>query len=68
MKWKHRSSPLAESFKTQQSPGKLMLTTLWDSQEPILETYLERRTTVTGAACCDVLQRGLKPAVRYSLG
>ena len=34
-----------------------MLTILWDSQEPILETYQERGTTVTSATYCDMLQR-----------
>jgi hypothetical protein len=41
-----------------------MLTFCWDSQGPILETYLECGTTVTSATYCDMLQRGLKPAVR----
>jgi histone-lysine N-methyltransferase SETMAR len=31
----------------------------WDSQGPILETYLEHGTTVTS----DMLKRGLKPAI-----
>jgi hypothetical protein len=41
----------------------LMLTVFWDSQGPILETYLERGTAVTSATYCDMLQRVLKPAV-----
>jgi hypothetical protein len=32
---------------------------------PILETYLEHGTTVTTATYCDILQGGLKPAIRY---
>jgi hypothetical protein len=35
-----------------------MLTTIWDSQGPVLETYLERGTTVTSATYFDnVLDR-----------
>jgi hypothetical protein len=41
---------------------KLMLT-IGDSQRPILESCLERGTTVASATYCDMLQRGLKPAV-----
>jgi hypothetical protein len=49
MQWKHPSSPVVKKFKMQPSAGNLMLTITWDSQEPILETYLERGTTVTSA-------------------
>jgi hypothetical protein len=41
MYWKHQSSPVANKFKMQPLVGKIMLTTLWDSQGPILQTYLE---------------------------
>jgi histone-lysine N-methyltransferase SETMAR len=61
--WKHPSSLIAKKFKMQQLAGKLMLTTFWDSQGPILETYLERGTTGTSTTYCDMLQRGLKPAI-----
>jgi len=44
-----------------------MLTVFWDSQEPILETYQERGTTVTSAVYCDMLQRELKPAIRSKI-
>jgi hypothetical protein len=57
IQWKHPSSPVAKKFMTQPSAGKLMLTIFWDSQGPILETYLERGTTVTNATCYDVVQR-----------
>jgi hypothetical protein len=57
MQWKHLSSPVAKEFKMQPSSCKLMLTMFWDSQGPILETYLEHGTTVTGATYCDMLQR-----------
>jgi hypothetical protein len=67
MRWKHPSSPVAKKFKTQPSAGELMLTIFWDSQGPILETYLERGTTVTSATCCDMLQRRLKPAIRSKI-
>jgi hypothetical protein len=36
---------------------------LLDSQGPIFETYLERGTTVTSATYCEMLQRGMKPAI-----
>jgi hypothetical protein len=64
MQWKHPSSPVVKKFKTQASAGKLMLTIFWDSQGPILDTYLERGTTFTSATYCDMLQRGLKPAMQ----
>jgi hypothetical protein len=41
MQWKHLSS-VAKIFKTQPSASKLMLTIFWDSQGPILETYIEQ--------------------------
>jgi histone-lysine N-methyltransferase SETMAR len=53
----------AKKFKTQQLVCKLMLTIFWDSQRPILETYLECGTNVTSATYCNMLQRGLKPAI-----
>jgi hypothetical protein len=40
-----------------------MLTIFWDSQGPVLETYVEHGTTVTSATYCYMLQRGLKPAM-----
>jgi hypothetical protein len=63
IQWKHLLSAVAKKFTTQPLAGKLMLTILWDSQEPVLETYLEHGTAVTSAVYCDILQRGLKPAV-----
>jgi hypothetical protein len=41
-----------------------MSTIFWDSQAPILETYMESGTTATSATYCDVFQSGLKPAIR----
>jgi histone-lysine N-methyltransferase SETMAR len=64
MQWKHPSSPAAKKFKTQPSAGKLMLTIFRDSQGPIPETYLAHGTTVIRATYCDMLQGGLKPAIR----
>jgi hypothetical protein len=64
MQRKHTSSPVAKKFKTQPLAGKLILTIFWDSQGPILETYPDCGTTVTSAVDCDMLQRGLKPAIR----
>jgi hypothetical protein len=63
MQWKYPSSPTAKKFKMQPSPGKLIFSFFWDSQGPILETYLERGTTVTSATYCDMLQGCLKPAI-----
>jgi hypothetical protein len=63
MQWKHPSSPIVKKFKTQPLAGKLMLTIFWDSHGSILETYLECGKTVTSATYCDMLQRGLKPAI-----
>jgi histone-lysine N-methyltransferase SETMAR len=40
------------------------LTIFWDSQGPIPETYLEHGTPVKSATYCDMLQGGLKPAIR----
>jgi hypothetical protein len=37
-----------------------MLTMFWDSQGPILKTYMEHGTAVT---CCNMLQRRLKPEI-----
>jgi hypothetical protein len=68
MQWKHPSSPVAKKFKMQPSEGRLMLNIFWDSQEPVLETYLERGKTVTSATYCDILQRGLKPAILSKRG
>jgi hypothetical protein len=63
MQWKHTPSPVAQLFKAQPSAVKLMLTMFWDSQGPILETNVGHGTTVTIATYCDMLQRGLKPAI-----
>jgi hypothetical protein len=63
MQCKHPSSPVANKFKMQPLAGKLMLYISWDSQGPILETYLECGTTVTSANYYDTLHRGLKPAI-----
>jgi len=41
-----------------------MLTVFWDSQWPILETSLERGTTVTSATYCNMFQREMKHAIR----
>jgi hypothetical protein len=46
MQWNCLLSPASKKFKTHPLTGKLMLTILWDSQEPILETYLEHGRAV----------------------
>jgi len=68
MQWKLPSSPVAKKFKTQPSAGKFLLTVFCDSQEPTLETYLERGTTITSTTHCDMLQRELKPAIHSIRG
>jgi len=45
----------------------LMLTVLWNSRGPILETYQERGTTVTSATYFDMFQRELKSAIRSKI-
>jgi hypothetical protein len=42
MEWKLPGSPVKKKFKSQTSAGKVMLTIFWDSQEIILEHYMER--------------------------
>jgi hypothetical protein len=61
MQWKHPSSSVAKKFETQPSAGKLMLSTFWDSQGPILETSLKHGITATNATSCDMHQSRLKP-------
>jgi hypothetical protein len=39
--WKHLDSPSATKFKSQPLAGKLVLTSSWDSQGPILEHYVK---------------------------
>jgi hypothetical protein len=63
MQCKHPSSPVAKKFKMQPLAGKFMLY-IWDSQGPILETYLECGETVTSATYYGTLQRELKAAIR----
>jgi histone-lysine N-methyltransferase SETMAR len=64
MQWMHLLSLVAKKFQMRLSAGKLRLTIFWDSQGPILETYPEQGTTVSSAIDCDMLLRGLKPAIR----
>jgi hypothetical protein len=66
MQWKAPSS-LWQRNSGQPLAGTLMFTIFWDSQGHIptwtfLQTYLECGTTVTRAAYCDMLKRGLKSA------
>jgi histone-lysine N-methyltransferase SETMAR len=63
MQWKHLSSPVVKKFKTQPSAGKLVLKIFWDFQGPTVETYLEYGKIVTSAIHCDMLQKGVKPAI-----
>jgi hypothetical protein len=40
--------------------GKVMLTVFWDSNEPILEDYLEKGCTINSASYSDLLANNLK--------
>jgi transposase len=63
MQWKHPSSPANKKFKTQASTGKVMLTTFWDVNDPILVHFQEKGQTVTSAQYSDMLVNELKPAI-----
>ena len=41
-----------------------MLAIVWDSEGPILEDFLEKRSTINSARYCDLLAKRLKPAIR----
>ena len=62
--WKHPQSPCKKKFKTQPSAGTLMLTVFWDLQDPVLEHYQERGTTINSARYSEVLTDRLKPPIR----
>jgi len=53
-----------KKFKTQASPGKVMLTIIWDVNGPILVHFQEKSQTVTSAQYSDMLVNELKPAIR----
>jgi len=53
-----------KKFKTQASAGKVMLTTFWDVNGPILVHFQEKGQTVTSARYGDMLVNELKPAIR----
>jgi hypothetical protein len=46
MKWKDPHFHSKKKFKSQSTTGKLMLTVFWDSQDPVLEHYQDRGTTI----------------------
>lgn len=60
---KHPQSPIRKKFKSQPSPGKLMLTVFWDSQGPIMEHYQERGSTINSAPYSEMLIDKLKPEI-----
>jgi hypothetical protein len=64
IKWKHPQLPSKRKFKTQISKQKLMLTDVWDPQDPVLEHYQERGTTLNSAHYGEMLIERLKPAIR----
>jgi hypothetical protein len=53
-----------QKFKTQASPGKIMLTIFWDVNDPILVHLQEKGQTVTSARYSDMLVNELKTAIR----
>jgi hypothetical protein len=59
-----RTALSVQKFKSQPTAGKLILTVFWDSQDPVLEHYQERRTTLSSAGYSETLTDSLKPAIR----
>jgi histone-lysine N-methyltransferase SETMAR len=57
-------NPKPKKFRTQVSAGKVMLTMFWDHQDPFVEHYMSKGTTVTSATYCDLLRNYMKPAIR----
>ena len=62
LEWKHPYFPVNKKFKTQLSAGKVMLNMFLDSKGPILEHFLEKRSTINSPRYCDLLANRLKPA------
>jgi len=46
MEYRHEESPQPKKFKTQASPGKVMLTAFWNSELVVLADFLEKETTI----------------------
>jgi hypothetical protein len=53
--WKHPQSPGRNTFKSQPSTGKLVLTAFWDSLGLVLNHYQERSTTINSACYSEML-------------
>jgi hypothetical protein len=60
---KHPISHTKKKFKTQPSLGRVLIF-LWDAQEPILEHYQERPTTVNSVHYSEMVQDHLNPATQ----
>ena len=60
----HSTSPKPKKFRTQPTPGKIMLIYFWDEQGVILEHYRHRGNTITSASYCNMLKNHLRPAIR----
>ena len=60
MTWKHPHSPVKKKFKTVQSPGKVMVTALWDVYGVLLVDF----TPPSSAAA---YQETLKRATFFSM-
>jgi histone-lysine N-methyltransferase SETMAR len=54
----------AKKFRAAESAGKLMLMLFWYRKGPILEHYMPTHCSVNSKSYCDLLQNGLKPAIR----
>lgn len=65
--WEHRGSPPPVKAKVQKSDKKLMMTVFWDSKGPLLIKFLERITTINGAAYAETLKE-LRDAVEEKRG
>jgi hypothetical protein len=63
VQWKHPSSPSFSELKVTPSPGKEMLTALWDSQGVLLAHFQKRSDNVNCASYCEVLLK-LRDSIR----
>ena len=61
--WRHTSSPKPKKIRTKPSAGKVMKILFWDDRG-VLEHYMPRGNTVTGATYVDLLKNHLHPAIK----
>ena len=62
MEYRHKESPQPKKFKTQASPGKVMLTAFWNSEHVVLSDFLEKETTINSyyIETLTALKRGIE--------